>query len=60
MKSLLAVASVGYAMDTQETAIRLAHLNFVARYGKSFASREHMESRYDVFKTNYKEVHETN
>jgi len=35
-------------------------LYFFAKHGKSYASRRHMENRYEVFKANYIDVQTTN
>ena len=32
------------------------YLRFIAEFGKQYASKEHMDERYDIFKDNYEKV----
>ena len=43
-----------------EEKIRLEYFKFVATYGKSYASMEHMDERYEAFKQNYVKIFEHN
>lgn len=54
---LAMMAAVAPALETEshidETAVKDAYFKFVALYGKSYASIDHMSERYDVFRDNY-------
>ena len=51
----LSLISVVMAVDS-EVEIRMAYMNFVAIFGKSYASKNQLEDRYKVFKQNYLQV----
>ena len=37
-----------------------AYLNFIAEYGRTYASKKHAEDKYEVFKKNYEQIKEHN
>jgi hypothetical protein len=37
-----------------------AYINFIAEYGKQYASKEHANKKYEVFKENYEAIKEHN
>ena len=39
--------------EPSEHEIKTAYFSFVAKYGKSYATLDHMQERYDAFKVNY-------
>ena len=45
----------GVAVNS-EHVIRSAYMQFIAEYGKSYATQEHMEDRFQAFKTNYLKI----
>jgi membrane protein insertase Oxa1/YidC/SpoIIIJ len=42
--------------DATDKDIHLAFVSFLAKYGRSYASKEHMTTRYEVFKQNFKSM----
>ena len=36
--------------------VKSEYLKFVAEYGKSYASKEHMDERFGIFKDNYDKI----
>ena len=52
---LLATVSVAASHDIEQH-IKQEYLKFVATYGKSYVSMDHMDERYGVFKQNYLKI----
>lgn len=55
---LLGVASAMTASDptSDERYLQLEYLNFVSKYSKTYASLQHLDERYNVFKENYLKI----
>ena len=42
--------------DMVESEIRSEYFKFVAEYGKQYASKEHMDERFTIFKENHTKI----
>ena len=42
--------------ESSEHEIMSHYLRFIAEFGKKYASKEHMDERFDIFKDNYEKV----
>ena len=54
------VGSLDKRTRSCEEQIRLEYFKFVATYGKSYASMEHMDERYEAFKHNFGKISDHN
>ena len=61
--ALLTVCSLLYgveAFNLSEEQIKRAYFSFISKYGKSYATIDHMQERYDAFKENYEMIEKHN
>lgn len=43
-------------MSEEEAEIMRAYVQFIAEYGRSYATKEHASEKYEVFKRNYQTI----
>ena len=46
--------------NAAEKKLKNEYLRFVAEYGKQYATKEHMDERFAIFKKNYAKIEEHN
>ena len=57
------IATMATALETKSTdegTIKDAYFKFVAMFGKSYGSIDHMQERYDIFKDNFLKIESHN